>query len=424
MATDLISGIVPAHELPAMTETELLANTTFLVVDGNGVLKQILRSALYNNIADLVQGPQGPVGPMGPAGPAGPQGPQGPAGPTGATGSQGPQGLTGPQGPAGAAGATGPAGAAGLNGWSPIYAVVVRSATESVLQVTDWTGGSGTKPAAPVYVSPTGFTTNISNASNIRGPQGIQGVQGTAGTNGTSGTNGWSPILAVVAGETAGTKVFQLVDWVGGTGDKPTVGYIGATGIVANKADAVDIAGADGKTVTSVNIGTNGQITLTFNDATTVLSNVPDKLTGFGKYVDGQYTGSTFFYVADGATTQLPNDKATVVESLPTGVTTFYDNTTNKVAIKSGSIYSIQVKFNVASHATQSFIELVLEDGVGAIHTEDALTRGDNLPQTVVFNATIVGTSNTETNGLFVKVKTFDIAYDLYDISYVIRKLM
>ena len=59
------------------------------------------------------------------------------------------------------------------------------------------------------------------------------------------GADGWSPLLAVVAdGE---RLVQQVIDWTGGTGAKPAVnGYVGASGIVANISDAVDIRGDTG----------------------------------------------------------------------------------------------------------------------------------------------------------------------------------
>jgi microcystin-dependent protein len=59
------------------------------------------------------------------------------------------------------------------------------------------------------------------------------------------GSQGWSPSLAIVSDGTR--KVLELVDWVGGEGDKPTLlGYVGATGIEPLIADGVDIRGTPG----------------------------------------------------------------------------------------------------------------------------------------------------------------------------------
>ena len=62
---------------------------------------------------------------------------------------------------------------------------------------------------------------------------------------GDKGAQGWTPILAVV--EDGLRRVHQVVDWTGSTGTKPVTGlYVGATGLVANIADAKDIRGAQG----------------------------------------------------------------------------------------------------------------------------------------------------------------------------------
>ncbi len=80
---------------------------------------------------------------------------------------------------------------------------------------------------------------------------------GANGTNGTSGTNGWSPILAVITdGE---RRVLKIVDWTGGSGTEPstTDQFIGATGIVATAALAVNIRGAAGSDASSAPIGSS-----------------------------------------------------------------------------------------------------------------------------------------------------------------------
>lgn len=58
------------------------------------------------------------------------------------------------------------------------------------------------------------------------------------------GDAGWSPLLAVATD--GNRRVLQIVDWVGGEGAKPGVGYIGATGVVASIANGVDIRGPQG----------------------------------------------------------------------------------------------------------------------------------------------------------------------------------
>jgi hypothetical protein len=100
--------------------------------------------------------------------------------------------------------AGGPGG--GLDGWSPILAVV-NDGERRVHQVVNWTGGSGTKPAAGSYVGPSGLVALIGDAVDVRGavgatgstgPQGPQGEQGPAGPQGEQGPQG-------IQGETGAT---------------------------------------------------------------------------------------------------------------------------------------------------------------------------------------------------------------------------
>ena len=61
----------------------------------------------------------------------------------------------------------------------------------------------------------------------------------------TLGGAGWSPVLSLVAD--GNRRVFQVVNWVGGSGTPPaTGGYIGSSGLVSLIASAVDVRGSPG----------------------------------------------------------------------------------------------------------------------------------------------------------------------------------
>lgn len=62
-------------------------------------------------------------------------------------------------------------GLTGNKGWSPVFAIVSDGARR-VLQVDDWVGGEGVKPATGDYVGATGLTPTIGDAIDIRGPAG------------------------------------------------------------------------------------------------------------------------------------------------------------------------------------------------------------------------------------------------------------
>lgn len=65
-------------------------------------------------------------------------------------------------------------GGSGDNGWSPIL-TLVTDGSRRVLQVSDWTGGQGTKPATGQYIGAAGLTSTIGDAVDIRGTDGEDG---------------------------------------------------------------------------------------------------------------------------------------------------------------------------------------------------------------------------------------------------------
>ncbi len=58
-----------------------------------------------------------------------------------------------------------------------------------------------------------------------------------------TGAQGWTPRLALTAD---GARRVMTVAWTGGVGAPPASGYLGATGVVAALADALDLRGAQG----------------------------------------------------------------------------------------------------------------------------------------------------------------------------------
>lgn len=80
---------------------------------------------------------------------------------------------------------------------------------------------------------------------DIRRKLNEMGVAFDAAIAGAYGPQGWSAVLALVSD--VERRVFEIVDWIGGEDTKPTeLGFIGATGIVANIAEAVDVRGSIG----------------------------------------------------------------------------------------------------------------------------------------------------------------------------------
>lgn len=112
-------------------------------------------------------------------------------------------------------------GIPGTNGWSPMLRVV-PDGERRVVELFDWTGGSGTKPAITGYLSDTGVTQHIAEATNIRGASG----------SGGGGSAEWGDISGSIQDQTDLWNELQSklesIDWDGIDG-KPDVIASGAT---------------------------------------------------------------------------------------------------------------------------------------------------------------------------------------------------
>lgn len=211
--------------------------------------------------------------------------------------------LRGAVGAAGGPGANGTNGIHGLDGnhgWTPVLALC-SDGERSVLQLTGWTGGSGSTPAgAGSYLGVSGWVATAAEALDLRGMQGPSGSNGVAGSDatpitsisfdgtnltiqtstgqsfgpfmvkgndggngidgnyGADGSNGWTPVFAIISdGE---RRVLQLQNWTGGSGITPgNEGYyLGASGLTPYLYDAVDVRGPRGSDGQPGTPGTNG----------------------------------------------------------------------------------------------------------------------------------------------------------------------
>jgi hypothetical protein len=63
----------------------------------------------------------------------------------------------------------------GARGWSPLHRLAIDG-TRRVVELYDWTGGQGAKPATTGYLGPSGLTGTIGEAIDLRGPTGLSGA--------------------------------------------------------------------------------------------------------------------------------------------------------------------------------------------------------------------------------------------------------
>lgn len=140
------------------------------------------------------------------------------------------RGAAGTDGTNGEDGTNGTDGTDGDNGWSPVLAVA-SDGERRVLQIDDWVGGDGAKPATGDYIGVSGLTPTIGDAVDIRGPAGSatipDGDKGDITTSDDGAT--WLLDRAAVSGADAGDMVR-----LDGAAKLPAVDGSQLTNILAN----------------------------------------------------------------------------------------------------------------------------------------------------------------------------------------------
>ena len=182
----------------------------------------------------------------------------------------------------------------------------------------------------------------------------------------------------------------------------------------------------DGKTISSIVINSDQSITITNSDSTASVSNVAPTTTGWGAYKDGQYGAGSPFAVAVSSELVLPNNAVVNIESMPSGISTFYDEVSQKYLLTDlNGLYSVRVKFKAAAASTAGFVNISMSKGTTEVaFSEDRALRGDNVIQDLNFSAELYGDSTLSTDGLTINVKTFSRAISIYDIEVIVAKVI
>lgn len=360
------------NDLPVMNEVDFTDNDRFVMVDdgkARAMTKAVFQSWLTSNVK-------------------GEKGEQGSAGNDGKNGANGRDGLNGKDGLSAyqiavqngyvgtqsqwlpsLKGAQGNKGIDGNNGWSPNFRIVSRG-EDSVLQLYDWIGGTGTKPTTTGYLSRTGIVSNILNAENIRGLRGIQGIQGIQGETGE--------------------------------------------------------AGKSASSISSISYNDDLSILLTNSDESTITSSLPPKKQGWGTYKDSQYTDTTPLKIPVTTEEVIPNNATVKIENLPIGVPKFYDPVLQKyLLVDKDGYYNVRIRFKVIASESVGTINLSMSKATTDIpFSEDKTLRGDNKTQEVIFNAMIYGDTALSSNGLTIRLKTFEREISIYNIEVTVAKIM
>lgn len=236
-------------------------------------------------------------------------------------GGSGADGINGTDGTDGTDGADGADGADGNNGWSPVWAIVADG-ERRVVEITDWTGGTGTKPGTG-YLGVAGIVAAIGDAADIRGPAGAGGAGGqkiyvdvfTSSDNWTKRSGAmWVRGKLVGAGSGGGSGRMSntgeaAFGGAGGCGGSVTDFEMSALDLPGTVAVVVGAGGVGGAARTIV---TNGQSGAAGGDTT------------FGTYwhaLGGSATGtaSTSNATSGGAVKGFPNTAAGITGLWVTG---------------------------------------------------------------------------------------------------------
>ena len=351
---------IKTTELPIALNADFDSSDFVLILD-DGITKRLPRQEMINNFLPLIQGGKGDTGATGIKGDKGDKGDKGSTGATGTTGIQGIQGV---------AGAT---GAQGQKGWSPILAVV-SDGTRRVLQLIDWTGGAGTKPASGSYIGSTGLVAAIGDAVDFRGIQGIQGLAGATGTAGTNGTNG-----------------------------------------------------VNAKQISALTYEPNNAVKATFTDLTSVTSSAPKKLTGWASYADSIYTVGSPLSIANGVTATVNNNAATVINTyIPFGVTSFWNSATAKITpTNAGDGYTFCLRCKIKPSSADTYLAFGIDVGgaVGVIFKQTlVLPKGAGIEHDINIECTGYSLATFVANGGIMKITANGGTLSIYNIELQVHR--
>lgn len=146
--------------------------------------------------------------------------------------------------------------------------------------------------------------------------------------------------------------------------------------------------------------------------------------TGWATYGDTVYTSGSPFSITSGTTSTLPNNAGTVINTqLPTGVTSFYDSSTNKFTPENdGDYYTVTIRFKAqTTAAVGGYFDFGIDIG-GALGVQFKETKIFAKGAGIEHNFSIVVPCYTAStfvaNGGLVKITSGLGTMTIYDINF------
>lgn len=155
----------------------------------------------------------------------------------------------------------------------------------------------------------------------------------------------------------------------------------------------------------------------------------PSEWSGWGNYVDDQYTALAPLQLVADTPTLLDNNAAgslTNETQLPADITSFYDSTTFGILGLDGDAYSITLDFKVKpTEGGATYIEHWIDIGapVGELYRRiTSFPKGINQERDVTTTTSVYTLATWEANGGKVYVQSNGTC-DIYDIRFVVFRL-
>lgn len=172
--------------------------------------------------------------------------------------------------------------------------------------------------------------------------------------------------------------------------------------------------------------------TFTATELNTIVSAIQEreKQTGWAQYTDSVYTSSNVLSVSSGSTVTLSNNaNSTITSQLPYGVSSFYNNTTNKITPEnSGDFYVVRVDFTAYTDNNNGLFELQLDIGGGqGVIYQDTIDfprgTGSGNAREISKTISLFSLDTFIANGGELKILSITGTTSIYDISFVISRV-
>jgi len=152
-----------------------------------------------------------------------------------------------------------------------------------------------------------------------------------------------------------------------------------------------------------------------------------ENYTGWQQVIDTTYTVGSPLTIAQGVTGKIQTGTITTIDTqLPTGVTSFWDNTTDKlIAVNNGDAFTLSLRFKAKMNTLSGYFDANLDIGVGApidpISSESVLfTRAANTEQSFDIDLSYFTGTTFISNGGEIQIVPINGDIEIYDIRLVI----